>query len=354
MSRSHSAWLARRIRKSRQRRSRSVAAALALALVLLVLPVFVRLPVQIEESILDKIVPVGLSSSISAVKCPTAQGDDGAMTLSSLAKLKVRKGSGTYKLDNPQGVLRNVQQTSSNHTKESTDDTTLISWSQYGQDLWIDTYLGQKRSGTFVEVGGFDGEAHSNTLFLEKQRGWQGILIEANPYSFELMQSKDRACWMAHACIASQNHSQLTFQLAGGITSALEVVSAQHSQRMKQALPEYRNQRNWKGAGETWCIPCFDFVAIMQQTDIFDKDKKRPREIDYFSLDVEGAELEILQAILDNKRQNMPDIRLFSIEMQENTHKIRHFLWSKNYREIATIGIDSVFALRPKVELSGG
>ena len=32
-------------------------------------------------------------------------------------------------------------------------------------------------------MGAFDGESFSNTLFLERQRGWDGLLIEVTSYS---------------------------------------------------------------------------------------------------------------------------------------------------------------------------
>ena len=38
--------------------------------------------------------------------------------------------------------------------------------------------------GFFVEIGAYDGETGSNTLFLEKHKSWDGLLIEANPLTF--------------------------------------------------------------------------------------------------------------------------------------------------------------------------
>ena len=38
-----------------------------------------------------------------------------------------------------------------------------------------------QRDGFFVECGAFDGETRSNTLNLERDLGWTGVLIEADP-----------------------------------------------------------------------------------------------------------------------------------------------------------------------------
>src|SRR5258708_6764498 len=52
---------------------------------------------------------------------------------------------------------------------------------QFGEDRLLVKHFGGKREGYFVEVGAFDGENLSNTYFLEKALGWQGILVEPIP-----------------------------------------------------------------------------------------------------------------------------------------------------------------------------
>ena len=41
-------------------------------------------------------------------------------------------------------------------------------------------FLPQK-NGFYIECGALDGVARSNSLSLERQLGWEGILIEADP-----------------------------------------------------------------------------------------------------------------------------------------------------------------------------
>ena len=50
------------------------------------------------------------------------------------------------------------------------------SWSEHGQDLYVDSLFFNRTNGFFVEIGAFDGETASNTLYLEKNRGWDGLL----------------------------------------------------------------------------------------------------------------------------------------------------------------------------------
>ena len=68
--------------------------------------------------------------------------------------------------------------------------------------MWqLATTLGRRHGGTFVELGGNDGVASSNTLFLEACAGWRGVLIEANPLSFEKLRKRRPAAVGIHAAV---------------------------------------------------------------------------------------------------------------------------------------------------------
>ena len=96
-----------------------------------------------------------------------AGAEDGA--LADASHDPIIHGGGDYKLAMPTG-----KEDGSNH------------WSQDGQDSAVDRFLGERKNGFFLEIGGYDGELHDNTLFFEKERGWDGLLIEANPYTFKV------------------------------------------------------------------------------------------------------------------------------------------------------------------------
>jgi len=69
-------------------------------------------------------------------------------------------------------------------------------WSQSRQDIEVVKLLKNMTGGFFLEAGGFDGEMHSNTLFLEKNLGWNGLLIEANPHFCENILKLNRKCFL--------------------------------------------------------------------------------------------------------------------------------------------------------------
>jgi hypothetical protein len=55
-----------------------------------------------------------------------------------------------------------------------------------------------------VEAGGFNGELFSNSLFFELERGWDGILVEANGKMFAEIVGRRRRAHALNACLADR------------------------------------------------------------------------------------------------------------------------------------------------------
>ncbi|KAK7085830.1 hypothetical protein SK128_000469 [Halocaridina rubra] len=56
--------------------------------------------------------------------------------------------------------------------------------------------------GFFVEAGALDGEYLSNTLYLEMEKGWKGLLVEPDKKMFNRLLQKNRKAWTANCCLA--------------------------------------------------------------------------------------------------------------------------------------------------------
>ena len=50
----------------------------------------------------------------------------------------------------------------------------------------------QNKDGFFIEAGALDGEHLSNTLYMERFLNWTGILIEADPKSYDNLLKRNR------------------------------------------------------------------------------------------------------------------------------------------------------------------
>lgn len=130
--------------------------------------------------------------------------------------------------------------------------------------------LGQKK-GFFVEMGALDGLKMSNSLLFEQCLGWDGLLIEANPKNF-IDLTKNRPCasrvW---AAMCPRHHQSHTFVSNREGTS--KIVSNDIF------VPSYKAQM----------VPCRTLASIFSDHEV--------KHIDFFSLDIEGAELYAVQSI---------------------------------------------------------
>jgi len=226
----------------------------------------------------------------------------------------LERGSGKYKLDFPNGMKAGT------------------SWSQWGQDKYVDSFFKQKREGFFVEIGGYDGEKFSNTLFLEQKRGWDGLLVEANPYTYQILKSRDRKCWFINACV-SDTVDSMTFLISGSTTSAEETMTSSFRKRINKDINTYgkNGDKRWAHSGDKVKTKCRTLTSMLLEIG--------RTHIDYFSLDVEGAEMFILESIPFEKI----NIDIFSIETDQKSAQIIKFMKSKGYEKHHKIRSDTFF-----------
>lgn len=76
--------------------------------------------------------------------------------------------------------------------------------SQLSQDRIVATLLRQKRSGYFVDAASSEPLLHSNTRTLERDFGWSGLCIEANPRFWNATASMRKRCCLVGAAVAER------------------------------------------------------------------------------------------------------------------------------------------------------
>jgi hypothetical protein len=158
-------------------------------------------------------------------------------------------------------------------------------YSQHGQSTFVDARLKGRRNGFYIESGASDGETGSNTLYFELERNWTGLLIEANPESFAVLRSKHRRAWALKACLSPTGSTTIVrFRPAGGIGGIVDHMAPSH-----RRLVDRLNLGDEKDIS----ITCFGLGDILASLPI----SPPINRIDYWSLDVEGAEIPILQSL---------------------------------------------------------
>ncbi|XP_047737147.1 uncharacterized protein LOC108678160 [Hyalella azteca] len=209
---------------------------------------------------------------------------------------EVMKGSASLRQDDPKliEVIRtqylNPASTKPYKMKNNKDDP-----SQFNQPTEILKLLGPIRNGFFIECGAYDGETFSNTLNFERTLGWRGLLVEGDPNNYKALLRMNRKAWTVGACLSIKPfpHSVM-FQMKG--TGGL----IRRDMEGKVSRP--------KNVVEVQCLPLFSLLLALNVT-----------TVDYFSLDVEGLELEVLKTIPWDKVH----IKTLSVEHQ-------HGVWSKD------------------------
>ena len=188
-----------------------------------------------------------------------------------------------------------------------------ISSAQLFQDLLVVHLLGGKRAGFFVEFGATNGLDLSNTLLLENNYGWRGILAEpAKRWRSELM--ANRQANIEFQCVWSESGKKISFSETsyGELSTITDFVGSDYHEEARRGAIVY----------EVETISLNDLLAKYNA----------PRIIDYMSIDTEGSEFEILSKFdFENY-----DVSILTIEhnFTKNRENIKMLMQEKGYKRI--------------------
>ena len=138
------------------------------------------------------------------------------------------------------------------------------------------------KAGFFLEAGAACGEFISNTLYLELKYQWTGLLVEPNPDMLKLLLSKHRNAWIFPHCLSTSKQVEMVHFDASNYNSGIILegkIKPSQIDRTKPPLPYEREIE----------MQCFPLNSVLKAMD-------NPI-IDYFSLDIEGAEFAVLNSL---------------------------------------------------------
>ncbi len=178
-------------------------------------------------------------------------------------------------------------------------------FAQLDQDLLAVLVSKFKRNGFFVEFGATNGVDLSNSLLLETQLGWQGILAEPGQAWHDAL-GKSRKVSISHEAVWRETGKQLEFIEDGALSTLLN----------------FKKSDNHTRRGRTYKVRTISLIDLLEKYDA-------PHQIDFLSIDTEGSELDVLEGF---------DFGLYSFGLicvehnyTENREKIRNLLESKGY-----------------------
>lgn len=176
-----------------------------------------------------------------------------------------------------------------------------------GTDSEVPTALSRffynKVNGIVMEIGAVDGRNHSTSFPFEQMFGWKRILIEANPlYKEELQKQKNSFVVSAAVCNTEQDvHYAVhtTKKFIGGIIEFMHANHLMHHPRIYSKVRAVGNNFtavDWQTIidGNTkehsvHTVRCLPMSTILKTAEV--------THIDFFVLDVEGAEISVLKTI---------------------------------------------------------
>jgi len=211
--------------------------------------------------------------------------------------------------------IRSVIVPPSGHLPVMSNPKNMMGKGQEGQVNTILKHFNEKKGGFFIEAGAFDGQYISNTLYLETQLGWTGLLVEPNRGMFKKLTEMQRNAFGINSCLSTERHPmQVKFSSARGTLGKIE------------------HQNTDKKKGDTQCFPLFSILLALGQ-----------KRIDFFSLDIEGSEIGVLKTIPFDKL----DIEVILVETNKiNITVLRNLMSSAGYDMHRVGTLDHIFYKR--------
>jgi len=173
--------------------------------------------------------------------------------------------------------------------------------SQLFQDLFVD-YILKKENGFYCEVGAFDGKKLSNTLYLEKNRGWSGILCEPDKrYTDTIRKNRTNNILVTEPIFSKENIEVIFTELSHG-RSGID----------KNSITE-----------KSYALKTSTLNKVLEEN-------LNNKKINYLSIDTEGTEYEIIKG-LDFDRFYPEIITIEHNYDKEKREKIYKLLKNKKY-----------------------
>lgn len=200
---------------------------------------------------------------------------------------------------------------------------------QTGEDVLLAEIFAGQTTGVCLEVGALDGLQDSTTLHFER-RGWSCILVEANP---------------GLAAQAKNNRRAQVFACAAGrAVGTVEFVIAKGAEYLSTMLPTEAHLARMLRDGAT--IERVPVVVrrvddILQETGI--------ARLDFATIDVEGAELEVLLGF--NLAKWQPRVLVAEDNSGGHDRRVRRHLAAQGYRCFLRAGFNDWYAAAGDAQL---
>jgi len=185
--------------------------------------------------------------------------------------------------------------------------------------MYVMRLLGFPRRGFFVDMGAFEAVDYSNSLSLELYYDWDGICVEAGHR--QLWSLSHRRCRVVNALLFDGRDAVYDTRRSVGYDSLSGIVSNDTDNK----APAH--------AADALAMPTVTIARVL-------RDMGAPRDIDYMSVDLEGAETAAFHGF------PFHEYRVKVITVERPAPELRALLESNGFRFVRWVGegLDVLFA----------
>ena len=190
-------------------------------------------------------------------------------------------------------------------------------YSQHGEDLFVEKFFKNKKKGTYVDLGAFHPLRHNNTHKLYC-KGWVGTNIDLNPYSIDLfnfIRKKDKNIL---AALAPKKYKTKVY--FDSYFSTLNTIDLNHKNIHHKIK---KNKKNFTITTKT-------FNEIIN------------KKFDFLNIDIEGMDFNVLKTI--NLEKYSPKLICIEILKDKDLKLIEKYFLKRNYKFIGKRQVSYFFS----------
>ena len=183
------------------------------------------------------------------------------------------------------------------------------SYAMDNEDTAVLNYFKNKKNGFYVDVGCYH-PIHRNNTYLLYKKNWSGINIDTSKFSIELFDY--------------MRPNDLNYECA--ISNKREFIKLFYQKELSQLSTTERAQAEivFQGNIKEKEVQAFTLDEILN------RDKYKNSNIDFLDIDVEGADLKVLEGLsFDKFKPELVCVEIHAKKIKESD--IYNFLISKNY-----------------------
>jgi FkbM family methyltransferase len=234
-------------------------------------------------------------------------------------------------------ILENNLEVQKSEIKNTTEQQEPLRryYSQHGEDYLLWKFFDFKKDGFFVEVGAFDGIHLSNTYSFELE-GWNGICIEPGQYFENCKKNRSNSICINSACVANDEIKDITFyEEELGLLSSLDM----SEEKKKDIEKRYDNRKLDFSGHKEKKVKAQTLNSILEENSVSD--------IDFITIDVEGAEIEVLKGF--DLEKYKPKVVILEANDEEHKQEIIEYMSVENkYTFVREVSVNLVFVKNEK------